>query len=102
MATATVSKKIIPAVEEITGVTLTLTKDEAETLRQVFHNVGGHPNKKRRNHVQKSVFDSAYDSTTVAPRGHIDRIDQALYNAGVKYTSHPGNGSFYFEDVYTG
>jgi len=46
------------------GVTLTLTDEEARTLREIFYKVGGSPFRSRR--------------------GHVDAINSALSEAGVE------------------
>lgn len=80
MAYASVeTKKILKTtVVEENVVELTLTPQEAETIRAVLGYVGGCPDSSRRKHVVS--------------------IDSALYEAGVDYNSTDvePNGSIYF------
>ncbi len=65
MATCTVNKVIrMVETEVVEGVVLTMTQEEAETLRLLLHHVGGDPYKTRR--------------------GHVDAIRKSLDKAGVK------------------
>ena len=57
---------------------LTLTLKEAEALQRIFRSVGGHPE--------------------TSPRGDIDRIMNALYDADVRPCNRETTGSIYFKD----
>ena len=79
MATATVEKKQVPVMTEQTAVTLSLSVEEARTLRTIFNLVGGDPDKSRRKHC--------------------DDMEEALRQARI----HPGSGiprqyHLFFED----
>lgn len=78
MAEATINERITRVVKP-QGVTLELTMDEAQTLRDVLAKVGGSPR--------------------VSRRRHIAALSKAMEDAGIYYGDlQDMTGSVYFED----
>lgn len=78
MAKATVRTESVP---KITGVTLELSQEEAETLSAIGEFVGGDVKHSRRKHM--------------------DSINNALRSVGIAHgvdDSDPGTGTIYFKD----
>jgi hypothetical protein len=65
------AKKSFKTVETITGVTLSLTLEEARTLAAVYGRVGGDPDRSPRKHAD-SVLDALADVGIVG-RGALER-----------------------------
>lgn len=80
MATAIRIRQAIPARPD-DKISLTMTLREAQTLRQLFLNIGGSQNN--------------------SPRKHTDTLDRALQEIGITAASHLllGNSGFFYEDV---